>query len=521
MAIKSVQVLDTTLRDGAQTVNISFTLKDKIRISQALDELGVDYIEGGWPGSNPKDEEYFKEIKKVRLAHSKVAAFGSTRKKGVKPRDDPNLNAILRSDAEVGVLFGKTWTLHVSEVLKVTREENLDIIRDSVSFLKSAGLEVVFDAEHFFQGFAHDRNYAMNALRAAEEAHANVIALADTNGGTVPGQIFDTTTEVVKSLKTRVGIHTHNDIGCGVANTIMAVVAGATHVQGTINGIGERTGNADLIQIIPTISLKLGMKVLKGNESLKQLRTISKLVYELAGLPQDPYQPYVGENAFAHKAGVHVDAILKNTRAYEHINPERVGNTRAIAISELSGTANLVNYATQVLRMRIDKKDARLRRALAEIKAMESRGYSFDLAPATAILIMMKHLGIRRNLINLDYWKVISESSSSIGVVKANSNLRVSEGVGPVHAAESALREALIKDFPQLSRLALVDYRVLLPGDVKNTESTVRVNVECSDGKKRWRTIGVSTNVIEASLEALVDGFDYYLQLEGLKSRGR
>lgn len=512
--MKSVQILDTTLRDGAQTVNVSFTLKDKIRISQALDGLGVDYIEGGWPGSNPKDEEFFKEIAKTSLTHSKVAAFGSTMKKGGRPKNDPNLNAILKSGTEVAVIFGKSWTLHVDEVLKVSKQENLDLIRDSVSFLKSSGLTVIFDAEHFFQGFLHDRDYALKAVRAAEEARADVITLADTNGGTVPNQVFEATAEAVRNLKTKIGVHMHNDIGCGVANSIMGVTAGATHVQGTINGIGERTGNADLIQIIPTLDLKLGLKVLTGSESLKRLRSVSKLVYEMAGLPPNPYQPYVGENAFAHKAGVHVDAILKNTRAYEHVDPELVGNTRTVAISELSGTANLVNYAKEALGVKADKSDARLRKALAEIKEMERQGYSFDLAPASALLVLMKHLGLHRKLISMEYWKVISESPLSIGMVKTNSSLRVAEGVGPVHAVESALREALIKNFPQLSNVALVDYRVILPGEVKNTESTVRVTIEFSDRNQKWRTIGVSTNVIEASLTALLDGFDYYLQLQ-------
>lgn len=521
MAIKSVQILDTTLRDGAQAANVSFTIKDKIRISQALDELGVDYIEGGWPGSNPKDEEFFGEIAEVGLAHSKVAAFGSTRKKGVKSKDDSNLSAILKSGAEVAVIFGKSWTLHVHEVLRVSKEENLNIIHDSVSFLKSSGLEVIFDAEHFFQGFFHHKEYALSALKTAEEAHADVIVLCDTNGGTLPNQIFEATKEAVSRIMTKIGVHMHNDIGCGVANTVMGVMAGARHIQGTINGIGERTGNADLTQIIPTLDLKLGLEVLRGHESLKRLGGVSKLVNELAGLPQNPYQPYVGDNAFAHKAGVHVDAILKNTRAYEHVNPELVGNVRAVMISELSGTANLLAYAREVLGIKADKNDKRFKDALAEIKEMERHGYSFDVAPASALLILMRHLGLGRKLVDMEYWKVISESSSSIGVVKANSELRVAEGVGPVHAVESALREALVKDFPSLSSVALTDYRVILPGEVKNTESTVRVTVECSDGSEKWRTTGVSTNVVEASLKALVDGFEYRLQLGQIRHPGR
>ena len=521
MAIKSVQVLDTTLRDGAQAANVSFTLKDKVRISQALDDLGVDYIEGGWPGSNPKDEEFFREITKTNLKHSKVAAFGSTGKKGRRPKDDSNLNAILRSGAEVAVIFGKSWTLHVNEVLRVSKGENLDLIHDSVSFLKASGLEVIFDAEHFFQGFFHDRQYALDVLKAAEEAHADVVTLCDTNGGTLPSQISEATRAAIGHTATKVGVHMHNDIGCGVANTVTGVMAGATHIQGTINGIGERTGNADLIQVVPTLDLKLGLKVLRGRESLKRLGSISRLVYELAGFLPNPYQPYVGQNAFAHKAGVHVDAILKNTRAYEHIDPELVGNSRIVTISELSGAANLVAYANEVLGIKADKNDAKLREALAEIKQMERRGYSFDLAPASACLVLMNHMGLGSKHIELEYWKAVSESSMSIGIVKANAKLRVAEGVGPVHAVESALREALVKEFPSLSSVALTDYRVTLPGEVKNTESIVRVAVECSDGSERWRTMGVSTNVVEASLRALVDGFDYYLRLKQIRRPGR
>jgi 2-isopropylmalate synthase len=320
------------------------------------------------------------------------------------------------------------------------------------------------------------------------------------------------TEDAKRHVKTTLGIHTHNDIGCGVANTIMAVIAGARHIQGTINGLGERTGNADLVQILPTLIAKLHFKALYGLKSLRTLREVSRLVYDLAGLAPNPYQPYVGENAFAHKAGVHVDALLKTTAAYEHINPEILGNERNIAISELSGTANLVNYAVKVLNVKVEKKDERLKNALAEIKRMEHLGYSFDSAPASALLILMRHLGMYHEVIKLDYWKVISEAGNSIGMVKANSKLRVAEGSGPVHAVDTALRQALLKDFPSLSNISLTDYKVILPTQVKNTESTVRVTVEFSDHSNKWRTMGVSSNVIEASVKALLDGLDYYIQ---------
>ena len=512
MSQKSVEVLDTTLRDGAQTVNVSFTLNDKLRLAQVLDELGVDYIEGGWPGSNPKDEEFFNQVKKLSLVHSKVAAFGSTKKSGNRADEDPSLKAIARSGAEVAVVFGKTWILHVDQVLKVSRQENLDLIHDSLSYLKSLGLKVIFDAEHFYQGFGADREYALEALKVAEEAKVDVITLADTNGGTLPSRVYEVTMMVKERIKSKLGIHAHNDLGCGVANTLMGVMAGARHIQGTINGLGERTGNADLVQVIPTLVAKLGLGALKGRESLKMLRNVSRLVSELAGIPPNPYQPYIGDNAFTHKAGVHVDAVLKNTSAYEHIDPQVVGNTRSVAISELSGTANLVTHATNILGIEVKKSDERLKRALAEVKRLEKAGYSFDSSPASALLILMRSLGIYRKLIDMQYWKVISETGTSIGLVKANSRLRVAEGKGPINAVDLAIRAALLSDYPELSKITLVDYKVVLPGEVKNTESMVRVTVEFADESNSWRTMGVSANVIEASVKALVDGLDFFLQ---------
>lgn len=514
MSKKSVEVLDTTLRDGSQGANISFTLNDKIKIALMLDDLGVDYIEGGWPGSNPKDEEFFKEIKKYKLSKSRIAAFGSTRRKDVSVKDDTSLNSIIKADVEVAVLFGKSWSLHVLEVLKITKQDNLDIVYDSIRYLKSHGLKVIFDAEHFYQGFKEDPEYAIQVIKTAESAGADVIALADTNGGTPPFEVYDITKKVSEILHTKLGIHAHNDIGCAVANSIIAIKAGARHVQGTINGIGERTGNADLIQIIPTLILKMGLNVLRGYESLRKLREVSRLVYEILGLPPNPYQPYVGDNAFTHKAGVHVDAVMKVPRAYEHIDPSLVGNDRKFVISELSGTANLVSYL-QKLGITIDKKDERLKRALNKIKELESKGYSFDVGPASAILLTLKELGAYEQYINLEYWKVISEDRGlSIGIVKVNSQLEVAEGVGPVNAIDRALRNALQRVYPEIGEIKLIDYRVILPSEIKNTESVVRVTIEFTDGKINWRTEGVSRSVVEASVMALVDGFDYYLQLK-------
>ncbi|MEW9490966.1 MAG: citramalate synthase [Candidatus Aramenus sulfurataquae] len=508
---KLVKVLDTTLRDGSQASSVSFTLNDKIRIALYLDKIGVDFIEGGWPGSNPKDYEFFKKIKEYSLEHARVAAFGSTRRKGVSVKDDVSLNSILETGVDTAVLFGKSWTLHVNDVLKVTKEENLNMIAESIDYLKDHGLYVIFDAEHFYQGFLEDREYAMQVVKTAEEAKADVIALADTNGGTTPDKVYDITSFVVRNVKTEIGLHMHNDIGCGVANTIMGVLAGARHVQGTINGIGERTGNADLIQIIPTLVLKLGFRALKGPESLKELKPLSRLVYELAGLPPNPFQPYVGDNAFAHKAGVHADAVMKNPRAYEHVDPELVGNSRKIVISEVAGTSNISSYLEHV-GIKVDKKDPRLKSVLQKIKELENKGYSFDIAPASAVLISLKELGLYEKVFELKYWKVINENGLAVALVKVNNYLEASEGVGPVNAIDLAIRKALNNIFPEISKVKLTDYRVVLPGEIKNTESVVRVTIEFSDGERTWRTVGVSNSVIEASVEALVSGFDYFIQ---------
>lgn len=507
---KSVETLDTTLRDGAQTTSVSFTLNDKIKIALALDDLGITYIEGGWPASNPKDYEFFKEIANYSLK-AKVAAFSSTRRKDTKPENDPNLNSILETQVKTAVLFGKSWTLHVKEVLRVTKEENLEIVYDSIRYLKDHGLEVIFDAEHFYQGYKEDKEYALQVVKTAEEAGAAVVALADTNGGTLPHEIYQITKEVVSRAKVKIGLHMHNDSGCAVANSVMGVLAGARHVQGTINGLGERTGNADLIQVIPDLQLKLGFKVIP-DENLKKLKYVSKLVYELSGVHPNPYHPFVGDNAFSHKAGVHADAVMKTPKAYEHIDPELVGNSRKIVISEVAGTSNLVNYLER-LGIKVDKKDERLRKALKKIKDLENKGYSFDLAPASAILIALKELGLYEKFIDLEYWKVINENNLAVALVKVNSQLQASEGVGPVHAIDMALRNALQKIYPELAEVTLTDYRVVLPGEVKNTESLVRVTIEFSNGKESWRTEGVSTSVVEASVMALVDGLDYYLQV--------
>ena len=504
------------MRDGAQATGISFTLNDKVRIALMLDELGVDYIEGGWPASNPKDSEFFRAMRNYTLSHAKLAAFGMTRRKGVRASEDRNLTAIIDTGVDVGVIVGKSWILHVKEVLRVSPEENLDMVYESVRYLKDHGLKVIFDAEHFYQGFREDAEYALKVVKTAEEAGADVVVLADTNGAMLPMDIYEVTSRVVKEVRVRVGVHMHNDSGCAVANTVMGVLAGARHVQGTINGIGERTGNADLIQVIPNLVLKLGFKALKGVESLRRLKEVSMAVYEAAGLQPNPYQPYVGEYAFSHKAGLHVDGVSKVTRAYEHIDPELVGNVRRFVVSELSGSSNLVLYL-KGLGVNVNKDDPGLRRALEIIKARENEGYSFDLAPASAILIALREMGMYTDLLKLEYWKVISEGGLSIAVVKVNGSLSVAEGVGPVHAIDLAVRNVASKIYPELNQVKLTDYRVVLPGEVKSTESVVRVLMEFTDGSNRWRTVGVSTNIIMASVQALLDGLNYALLIKQLK----
>ncbi len=495
---------------------ISFTLNDKVRIALMLDDLGIDYIEGGWPGSNPKDAEFFREMKNHPLSNAKLAAFGMTKRRGVNAKDDVNLNAILNSDVGVAVLVGKSWILHVREVLKVSPEDNLDMVYDSIRYLRDHGLTVIFDAEHFYQGFKEDPDYTLRIVRTAEEAGASAVVLADTNGAMLPHEIYEITTKVVKELKTTVGIHMHNDSGCAVANTVMGVLAGARHVQGTINGLGERTGNADLIQVIPNLVLKLGLKALRGLNDLKKLRVVSRFVYETAGLSPNPYQPYVGDYAFSHKAGLHADGVSKVTRAYEHINPELVGNSRRFVVSELAGSSNILMYLRD-LGFNVTKDDPRLRHALEQIKELENEGYSFDLAPASAVLIVLREIGIFRDALRIDYWKVVSDDDMHVAMVKVNGELGVAEGVGPVHAIDKALRSVASRLFPELNGVMLTDYRVILPGEVKNTESVVRVLMEFSDGKTRWRTVGVSTSIIAASVAALLDGLNYILMINNYK----
>ncbi|NPA84955.1 MAG: citramalate synthase [Crenarchaeota archaeon] len=518
LAPSRVEVLDTTLRDGAQARGVSFDLQAKVRIALELDKVGVHFIEAGWPGSNPKDELFFKEIKKYELQYSEIVAFTSTRRKGFKASEDPMLQKVLEADTEWVTVFGKSWDLHVREVLRVSLEENLDMVYDTIKFLKESGRKVIFDAEHFFDGFKDNEEYALEVLKTAERAGADRIVLADTNGGSLPHEVYGIVRRVKEAIGAPVGLHMHNDSGNAVANTLMGVLAGAEHVHGTVNGIGERTGNADLCVVIPNLELKMNIRALKNPEGLKMLRQLSRLVYDLAGIPPNPYQPYVGDNAFAHKAGVHVDAVLKTPRAYEHVPPESVGNERRLAISELSGAANLVGWARRELGIAIDKRDPAVQRALKRIKELESKGYSFDNAFASALLILLEEMGLRGKPFRVEDWRVVSEGkeegSKSWSVVKLSDGetlLEAGEGIGPVEAVDKALRKALDKLAPEASHVKLIDYRVHLPKASKHTESDVRVEITFTDGKSFWTTTAVSRNIIEASLKAIIDGIEYYL----------
>ncbi len=506
-----------------------FSLQDKLRITSRLDEFGVQYIEGGWPGSNPKDEEYFRRVRGLPLKNSEVVAFGSTRRCDVSPSEDANLNALIQSGTKTVTIFGKSWDLHVRSVLKTTFESNLEMVYDSVKYLKEHGLSVFFDAEHFYDGFKSNREYALSVLRAAVDAGADLVVLCDTNGGTLPHAFSEITKEVVSSVKVPVGVHCHNDSGVAVANSLLGVMAGASHVQGTINGIGERCGNADLCQIIPALELKMGMPTSNlPRQRLKSLKSLSLYVYEVLHMHPDQYQPYVGENAFAHKGGVHVDAVLKNCIAYEHICPEDVGNLRLFSVSELSGKANILAKAKE-FGMEVNKDDPVVIRLLNKIKDLEYQGYQLEGADGTLYLLMAKEFGTYKKLFSVLQWRTISESRDGGFLAESSLKMRVgdkeifviSEGNGPVNAQDRALRKAMSELFPEIDRIQLINYKVSIAEAAQGTASAVRTFIEFSDGKTNWITVGVSTNILEASKTALIDGYDYYLQkLRTKKFRG-
>jgi 2-isopropylmalate synthase len=509
-----IQIYDTTLRDGSQGEGVNFSLQDKLLITRKLDELGVDFIEGGYPLSNPKDCEYFQEVRKLSLKQARVAAFGMTRRKGIRPEEDACLKALLESGASVVTLVGKTWDLHVTEVLGATLDENLRMIGDSIAYLKSAGREVIYDAEHFFDGYRHNPEYALATLRAAESGGAAMVILCDTNGGSLPNVIYDGVKRACSAVRVPVGIHCHNDCDVAVANSLAAIDAGATHVQGTINGIGERCGNADLVSVIANLALKKGYAV---QSRLALLTEVSRYVYEIANMNFRSNQPFVGQSAFAHKGGMHVHAINKNTCTYEHIDPALVGNERRVLLSELSGQSNILAKTT---RYALTHDRALSKKILDLVCELENQGYEFEAAEASFDLLVRKTLGMYQPWFErLGYHVSVETDATGHTHTEATVKLRVqgdvehtvSEGDGPVNALDAALRKALLARYPRLAETQLVDYKVRVVNARGGTAASVRVVIESRDETDVWGTVGVSENIIEASWMALVDSFEYKL----------
>ncbi len=518
--MKKVTLYDTTLRDGTQGEGISLSVDDKLKIAVKLDKMGIHYIEGGWPGSNPKDMEFFRRIKDYELEQARIVAFGSTCKPGSKPETDASIRSILNSGAKTAAIFGKSWDFHVTHALKTTLEENIRIIRESVSFLKSKGLEVIYDAEHFFDGYRNNPEYALQTILTAQEAGADLICLCDTNGGSLPLDIMNIVGTVTEQVKVPVGIHAHNDGELAVANSLVAVRAGAVQVQGTINGYGERCGNANLCSVIPNLVFKMGCECIP-EEKLVGLTELSRYVSELANLNPNPHQPYVGNSAFAHKGGVHVSALLKNPETYEHIKPELVGNVRRVLVSELSGMSNIV-YKAEELKLNIDLShtNPETKAVLEQIKNLEHQGYQFEGAEASFELLLRKGFNGYQEPFNLETLRIILEKredndiySEAIIKLKVGDEIvhTAAEGNGPVNALDNALRKALEGFYPEIRDMKLADYKVRVLDGNAGTAAQVRVLIETHDKHGSWGTVGVSSNIIEASWQALVDSIAYGL----------
>jgi 2-isopropylmalate synthase len=514
-----VEIYDTTLRDGAQAEDIAFSVEDKLRIVQKLDELGVHYIEGGWPGANPRDVEFFKKVQDLQISTSRIVAFGSTRRADHSASDDPNLQALLHSGTELITIFGKSWDLHIKEALGITLKKNLEIIGDSIGYLRSKKKRVFYDAEHFFDGYKADPDYAVKTLKEAQAAGADCIILCDTNGGTMPWEIRKIFEAVAREVQGQLGIHAHNDADMAVANSLIAVELGAVHVQGTINGFGERCGNADLCSILPNLKLKMGIDCLP-DEKLRHLKEVSRYVNEIANLSSSKHQPYVGDSAFAHKGGVHVDAVKKNPLTYEHIKPDHVGNRQRILVSDHAGRSTIVEKARE-LHIRLDKSSPRLKQLLSTLKDLEHQGYQFEGAEGSFELLVHKAEGTHRRFFDLVGFRVIIEKrrereepiSEATLMIKVGEHVEhtAAVGNGPVDALDHALRKALEKFYPQLSEVKLLDYKVRVLAANQGTAARVRVLVESGDKLRKWGTVGVSENIIEASYQALVDSIEYKL----------
>ena len=523
-------IYDTTLRDGTQAENFNLTMEDKIKVTLKLDALGIDYVEGGWPGSNPISSEYFKEIRNHQLQHAKVAAFGSTRLFKNKAEDDANLNALIAARTPVITIFGKTWDIHVIEALGIQLEDNLVIIEDSLRYLKPHVEKLFYDAEHFFDGFKDNPEYALATLDRAVQGGADALVLCDTNGGTLPTEIPDIMAQVKSHLQDKgheveLGIHAHNDTETAVANSLVALKLGATQVQGTINGYGERCGNANLTSIIPALALKMGGQCEAGNR-LARLSETSRYINELANLSHNRYQPYVGNSAFAHKGGIHVSAVQKNPLTYEHIDPEKVGNIRRILISDQAGRSNVLHKARK-FGINLQPDDPAVSTILKELKSLEQQGFQFEGAEASFELLMRRALGTQRRYFDLRGFRVINQKDSDNHMVEAEATIRLevggemvhtaSLGDGPVNALDKALRKALTRFYPRLAEMTLNDYRVRVLLSEQGTGARVRVLIESSDEETSWGTVGLSTDILEASWQALVDSISYKLMKDEMK----
>ncbi|MCE2485157.1 MAG: citramalate synthase [Desulfurellaceae bacterium] len=515
----SIALYDTTLRDGCQSEDVAFTLEDKLLIAQQLDDFGIGYIEGGWPGSNPRDEEFFSAVKKLSLKRAKVAAFGSTRRANITAADDLNIRLLLQAETPVVTIVGKTWDLHVRDDLRISLQANLEVIGDSIAYLKTRVDEVFFDAEHFFDGYRANPDYALACLKVAAQAGADVLVLCDTRGGSMPHEIRQAT-QAAAGLDSRLGIHCHNDCELAVANSLAGVEGGASQVQGTINGFGERCGNANLCSVVPNLQLKLGYGCVSPSQ-LKTLPTVSRTVYELANIEPHKRQAYVGASAFAHKGGLHVAAVQKNRETYEHIDPELIGNHQRVLVSDLSGRSNVI-YKAKQFGLDVDNTDPAVKTILREVKQLENAGFQYEGADASFELLMQKALHGKVRHFRLIGFRVIDEkrredepplSEATIMVEGPDGAVEhtAAQGNGPVNALDRALRKALTQFYPQLETMELLDYKVRVLGGDAGTGATVRVLIESGDEHSKWGTVGVSPNVIEASWQALVDSIEYKL----------
>jgi len=525
-----VELFDTTLRDGAQTAGISFSVEDKVRIANRLAEFGIDWIEGGWPGASPKDDIFFEQMRKRNWSHSKLVAFGSTARPGHAVEKDRGLNNLIASGADAACIFGKSWDLHVTKALSISLEENLVLVRESVAYLKHHFSSVFFDAEHFFDGFAANEVYALQVLEAAAEGGADALVLCDTNGGAIPFPVFDVVARVKKHLPgQKLGIHAHNDCEMSVANSVAAVRAGAEHVQGTINGIGERCGNANLISIIPTLQLKVRVDCGVSPERLRELSSLSQFVNEMANRLPWLHQPFVGQNAFAHKGGIHVSAIRKQSNLYEHIDPEQVGNEQRVLVSDQAGRSNILSKLQKLdPEAGLADDDPVVFEAVRRIKELEATGYAFEGADASFRLLLKRAMGHFQRHFELVQFRVYDEKRGHHEAPESEATVQVrvggvlkhaaALGNGPVNAMDKALRAALVDAYPGLESMFLTDFKVRVLTTREATEAAVRVLIESSDGKSKWSTVGVSTDVLEAAYRALNDAIEYKLVMDGVEA---